>query len=170
MPSTLVEHSDEPASGISGGDASGSQQDGHVSGEARPTDPPVMQAAHLRTGSRSRRPASLRPSTRFFDGDVSAEATGARFDEFEAEWRRGFGETSLAARYRYEQLAPAYRHGGILALSRRLAHSEWNDIERLVRRDWEQRNPGTWEQAKEAIRYAWHSVRARFRDVGNSAA
>jgi hypothetical protein len=170
MPSTRAEHFDQPAFRVSGGDASGSQQDGHVSGEAKPADHPVMQAAHLRTGSRSRRPAPLRPNARFFDGDVSEEATGGRFDSFEAEWRRGFGETSLAARYRYEQLAPAYRHGGVLALSRRLAHSEWSDIERFVRRDWEQRNPGTWEQAKEAIRYAWHSVRARFRAVGDPAA
>jgi len=94
-----------------------------------------------------------------------------RFDEFEAEWRSVFGETSLAARYRYEQLAPAYRHGGVLASGSRFAHSEWNDIERFVHRDWEQRNPGTWDQAREAIRYGWHSVRARLSaSVGDSAA
>jgi len=170
MASSLVEHFNQPELRFSG-DFSGNRQGGHVSDEARSPDPPVMQAAHLRTNSRPRRPAPLRPGNRFFDGEVLGEAATARFDTFEPEWRRVFEETSLAARYRYEQLAPAYRHGGVLALSRRLADSEWNDIERFVRRDWEQRNPGTWEQAKEPIRYAWHSVRARLSSaVSNSAA
>jgi len=127
------------------------------------SDPPILRAAHLRGGLRSR--------THVLDGGDPTEASVARFAEFEVEWRRGFRETSLATRYRYEQLAPAYRHGGLLALSRRFAQNEWNDVEKFVRREWEQRNPGTWEQAKEAIRYAWHSVRARLSaSAGNSAA
>jgi len=123
--------------------------------------PPLLRAAHLRNGPRSRTP--------LFD-NASGEPAGSRFDDFEAEWRRDFDETSLAARYRYEQLAPAYRHGGVLAAGSRFAHSEWSEIERFVRRDWEQRNPGTWDQAREAIRHGWHSVRARLRLVGDSAA
>jgi len=171
MPSNFVRRVELSASADSGEGDPCSPDDSLAPGEARVSDPPPMQAAHLRTGSRSHPPVTLRTDTRLGKGDAAEAARGARFDEFEAEWRREFRETSLAARYRYEQLAPAYRHGGVLALSDRFAQSDWNDIEKLVRREWEQRNPGTWEQAREAIRCAWHSVRARLRaSVGHSAA
>jgi hypothetical protein len=121
---------------------------------------PGIQAAHLRNGARPRTPALPRTSALVHDGN-NPEATAAVLEGFDAEWRHGFQETFQDSGYRYEQLWPAYRYGGELAVSRRFGRCEWKGIERAVRRDWEHRNPHTWEQARKAIRYAWQSVRAR---------
>jgi len=132
------------------------------------SDPSILQAVHLRTGSRSAPPTPIRASGQTVRGSGFPDAL-APFDAFEDEWRRVFSETSMAVRYRYEQLAPAYRHGGMLALNNRHPSEDWDQIEDVVRRDWEQRNPSTWDQARDAIRYAWQSVRTRLR-AGDSAA
>jgi hypothetical protein len=124
-----------------------------------PVDEPGPQAAHLRTAARARITIPLGASARIYDCDDPVAS--AALSDFEAEWRRGFQETFRDSGYRYEQLWPAYRYGGELAVSRRFGEREWRDIERAVRRDWEQRNPSTWEQARKAIRYAWQSVRER---------
>ncbi|MGA2184142.1 MAG: hypothetical protein ABSH47_14050 [Bryobacteraceae bacterium] len=129
-------------------------------GFAEPADEPGIQAAHLRNGARPRTSEPPRNSARIYDC-VDPVASAAGFEDFDADWRRGFRETFQGSGYRYEQLWPAYRYGGELAVSRRFGRREWKDIERAVRRDWEQRNPHTWEQARNAIRYAWQSVRAR---------
>jgi hypothetical protein len=130
-----------------------------VSGYAAgPVDQPGIQAAHLRNGARPRASSPARSSARIYDCDDPVAC--AALADFEPDWRRGFDETFQDSGYRYEQLSPAYRYGAELAVSRRFGMREWRDIERAVRRDWEQRNPHTWEQARKAIRYAWQGVRA----------
>jgi hypothetical protein len=111
------------------------------------TGEPEIQAAHLRTGARSH---TAPPP--------SAPQPAGGFEELEEDWRRGFRETYQGSGYRYEQLAPAYRYGAELALSR-FADGQWERNEPAVHEDWEQRNPYTWEQASAAIQYAWESAR-----------
>jgi hypothetical protein len=41
---------------------------------------------------------------------------------------------------------------------------DWTRMEPEARVAWEQRNPGTWEQIKDAVRYSWESVKAAVRD------
>jgi hypothetical protein len=126
---------------------------------AGPADEPDIQAAHLRNGARARTPALPRSSARIYDCDDPV--ANAAMADFEAEWRNGFETTFRDSGYRYEQLRPAYRYGAEVAVGHRFGRREWKDIERALRRDWEQRNPHTWEQARKAIRYAWQTVRAR---------
>lgn len=116
-----------------------------------------IQAAHLRPSA-----ALPVPDPCIFDADDPAES-GIAVTEYESEWRRSFEVSFRDSGYRYEQLWPAYRYGAEVAVSPRFAEHAWKDVERTVQHDWEQRNPNTWEQAHKAIRYAWHSVRARGR-------
>jgi hypothetical protein len=132
--------------------------------ESAPHDPETgrestMQAAHLRNG-RPADAATPRPSN-LLAWVPDDEISNAVLLDFDAEWRSSFQETFQDSGYRYEQLWPAYRYGGQLAVSRRFGELDWTDIEAEVHQDWEHRNPSTWEAAREAIRYAWQSVRAR---------
>lgn len=38
---------------------------------------------------------------------------------------------------------------------------DWAAVETDVRRGWEQRHQGTWEEFKGAVRYGWDKVRGR---------
>jgi len=124
-----------------------------------PVDEPQIQAAHLRNTARTQDSVLLDASAKIYD--TSDPVANAALSDFEEEWRQSFQHVFGDSGYRFEQLRPAYRYGGELALSRRFGEHCWADIERAVRRDWEQRNPSTWEQAREAIRCAWQGVRAR---------
>ena len=126
-----------------------------VSEDAGETEEPGIQAAHLRNGT-----PSATACAPVFEGDESEEPAVA-LDSFEAEWRNSFEVTYRDSGYRYEQLWPAYRYGAEMAANPRFGQRMWHEVERVIRRDWDQRNPQTWEQARKAIRYAWHSVRAR---------
>ena len=130
-----------------------------------PDEPPMIQAAHLRNGARHT--AHARDQARIYDfEDLAADPD--TLAEFDAEWRRSFEVTFRETGYRYPQLLPAYRYGAEIAVNQRFGRGAWREIERAVRRDWEQRNPHTWDQAGKAVRYAWHSVRARL-DMAKSA-
>jgi hypothetical protein len=48
-----------------------------------------------------------------------------------------------------------------LASDSRYHNRDWSTIETDARRDWEQQHRGTWEQMKDAIRYAWDKARGR---------
>lgn len=57
-----------------------------------------------------------------------------------------------------ETLAPAYRFGE--EIRRRTPETEWTLIEGKARPLWEQKNPGTWERYKHAIRAGWERLGA----------
>jgi uncharacterized protein (TIGR02271 family) len=85
----------------------------------------------------------------------------ADFAGYEREFRSHY-DTALAQRGSpYDHWAPAYRYGYDLASDPRYRGREWAAVEADARRDWEQRHRGTWEEVKEAIRYAWDKVRGR---------
>lgn len=55
----------------------------------------------------------------------------------------------------YEQYAPAYRYGYMIAYDQRYGDKDWFLIESAVRRDWEKQNQGAWEQFAEAVSYGF---------------
>jgi hypothetical protein len=61
----------------------------------------------------------------------------------------------------YADYEPAYRYGYDLGMNERYRGRTWGDLETDFRRDWEVRQPGTWEKFKDAIRYGWDRVRSR---------
>jgi hypothetical protein len=55
----------------------------------------------------------------------------------------------------YDQYRPAYRYGYDLGVHTHYGCGSWEQIEQEAGRLWETRNPGTWEQFKSSIQYAW---------------
>lgn len=84
------------------------------------------------------------------------------FDIYDADFRKHYG-SAFANRSgaTYERYVPAYRYGYTIAMEQRYRGRDWTVIEPEVRRTWEERHTGTWEQFKDAVRYAWDKVRGR---------
>ncbi len=57
----------------------------------------------------------------------------------------------------FESLAPTFRFGHGLATREPFRSSPWSAVEADARRIWEAKNPGTWEQSKAVVKYAWES-------------
>ena len=85
----------------------------------------------------------------------STRATG------DIEHRRHY-ETNFGERgYTFEQYSTAYRYGDHLATEAPFSAGEWTAVEPEARRYWEERNPGTWNDFKDAVRYAWEQARQK---------
>jgi uncharacterized protein (TIGR02271 family) len=57
--------------------------------------------------------------------------------------------------YTFDQYQPVFSYGQALGTSDRYRGKDWSAIEPDARREWEARNPGTWEEFKDSVRYAW---------------
>ena len=84
------------------------------------------------------------------------------FDTYDTDFRNHYG-TAFAriGGVTYERYVPAYRYGYTIATDQRYRGRDWTVIEPEARRTWEEQHSGTWEQFKDAIRYAWDKVRGR---------
>jgi hypothetical protein len=88
-------------------------------------------------------------------GDVAGES----FEEYEADFRNDYNTNYTSSGYTYDQYTPVYRYGYGLARDPTYRDWEWDRIEPEARRRWEERNPNTWEQFKDSVRYAWDKAR-----------
>jgi hypothetical protein len=61
----------------------------------------------------------------------------------------------------YEHYRLVYRYGYDLGVDARYRCSAWSEVEQAARPRWEERNPGTWEEFKETIQYAWDKARGQ---------
>jgi len=86
---------------------------------------------------------------------------GTSVSEYDSEYRRDFETRYRGRGYNYELYAPAYEFGAACAREGRYADRDWASIEPEVRRDWEARGSGTWENFKDSIRYGWERARGR---------
>ena len=92
-------------------------------------------------------------------GTMSGGMTG--FDDYDNDYRSHYQTAYGSAGYTYDDYAPVYRYGHSLAIDSRYSGREWSDIETDARHRWEERNPGTWEQFKETVRFAWDKARGK---------
>ncbi len=90
---------------------------------------------------------------------VGTQAHG--FDTFEKDFHTHYTRSAANTGYTYDQYAPVYRYGYNLGTNERYRNSDWATVEPEARRHWEERNPGTWEEFKDSVRYAWDRVRGR---------
>jgi uncharacterized protein (TIGR02271 family) len=100
--------------------------------------------------------------------DVHVDERGAEravgasdYDAYDAQFRSRFQTRYADGDYTYEQYTPVYRYGYSLASDPRYRDRDWSAIEADARRNWEERNPNTWDEFKDEIRYAWDRVRGR---------
>jgi hypothetical protein len=105
------------------------------------------------------RSAKVRDTVRRTDVEVDRGDANAFDSDFRTHCTETFGREGLS----YEQCAPAYRYGYTLGSDGRSSHSDWSSAEADARRRWEERNPGTWERFRAAIRHAWERGRGERR-------
>lgn len=97
----------------------------------------------------------------FKDRTGAAQPTNpGRFDD-ESDYRRDFESRYAGAGYQYDRYAPAYEYGSTLARDQRYTGRDWDAIEPDIRRDWESRGQGAWEDFKDSVRYGWQKMRGR---------
>lgn len=106
------------------------------------------------------RTETVRDTVRRQDVDVqqlnttnSAATTG--YATHDADFRAYYTTNLAKGGQTYEQHTPVFRYGYDLGTNERYQGKDWASIETDARTSWEQRNPGTWEQFKDSIRYAW---------------
>jgi len=94
--------------------------------------------------------------------DVEVEQLGtqhtprnAAFSDYETDFRSNYNRTYANSGMTYDQFAPAYQYGYGLNNDARYRGRDWNSVQSDVQRDWESRQPGTWDKFSNAIRYAW---------------
>ncbi|WP_437284594.1 YsnF/AvaK domain-containing protein [Sorangium sp. So ce406] len=81
------------------------------------------------------------------------------YEQYDAEFRNHYQAGAYSKHgYAYEQVAPAYLFGYQLGTSQNFKGHDWSTIEMEAGKAWEERNPGTWEQMKSAVRHAWDKV------------
>jgi uncharacterized membrane protein/stress response protein YsnF len=108
----------------------------------------------------------VRDTVRRTDVDVEPLEKGSTsrardYSNYEREFR-SHHDTAFATRgVPYDRWAPAYRYGYDIATDPQYRDREWAAVEADARREWDQRHRGTWEDMKDAIRYAWDKVRGR---------
>jgi stress response protein YsnF/uncharacterized membrane protein len=100
--------------------------------------------------------------------DVEVEQIGTAhtsdvrgFDTYDADFRRHYGTAFGKSGSTYEHYQPAYRHGYTLGTDKRYTNRDWTALEPEFRRSWEERQAGTWDQYKDAIRHGWDKVRGQ---------
>jgi hypothetical protein len=92
-------------------------------------------------------------------GDVAGESIEGSFDTYDADFRTHYNSYAADRGYTYDQYQPVYQYGYTLATNPTYRDRDWDAIETDARYRWEERNPGTWEEFKDAVRYAWDKAR-----------
>ncbi|NJO05132.1 MAG: YsnF/AvaK domain-containing protein [Chloroflexaceae bacterium] len=83
------------------------------------------------------------------------------FDRFDNDFRTYHTSNLANSGYTYDDYTPVYRYGYSLGIDDRYRGNEWSRVEPEARRHWEDRNPGTWDRVKDAVRHAWDRARIR---------
>jgi hypothetical protein len=85
---------------------------------------------------------------------------GARgFAALEGDFRSHHHTTAVRRHSPYKYYRVVYRYGYDLGVNSRYRSAEWADVEREARPRWEERNPDTWVEFQDMIRYAWDMAR-----------
>jgi len=83
------------------------------------------------------------------------------YDTYDTDYRDHYQRTFSSAGYTYDDYKPVYQYGYSLAGDQRYSGSDWSTVETDARTRWEEHNPGTWEQFKDSIQYAWDKARGK---------
>ena len=100
-------------------------------------------------------------SDRTVTGTNVSSTSGNDYDTYSTGFRSYYDSNMSGSGSTYEQHDPAFRYGYTLANDDNLRGKDWESFESSAHSRWEERNPGTWEQFKDSIRYAWDNVRGK---------
>jgi hypothetical protein len=94
-------------------------------------------------------------------GDIAGESAEDHFSRYDNDYRTHYQTYGTNSGYTYDQYQPVYRYGYGLASDPNYRDYDWDRVEPEARRRWEERNPGTWENFKDSVRYAWDRARGK---------
>lgn len=86
-------------------------------------------------------------------------AVSSGYESYDNDFRTYHSQQLAGSGYSYDEYSPVFRYGHSLASDERYRSGDWTTVEPEARRRWEQENPGTWEQFKDSVRYAWDKAR-----------
>lgn len=87
--------------------------------------------------------------------------TDVEVEQLDKEFRRDFEQRFAGRGYTYEQSQAAYSFGRDMAHDPRFRGKRWEAIEPEARRLFEERNPGMWNEYKDAVRSAFDRTQGR---------
>jgi len=150
---------------------------------ARPYTPDELTSFHSRSAAATMRPGGEQGHMRQERDDVRRmgersaraikdvdveELSGQRravgaggYERYDTDFRNDFTRNYASGGGVYEDYAPVYRYGYTLGADQRYSGRDWTELEGEARTRWEERNPGTWEEFKQSVRYAWDRARAK---------
>ena len=91
--------------------------------------------------------------------DVRVEQTGGM--DYDDDFRTHYTSNFAGRGNDYDRYRPAYEFGHRYASDARYRDRDFSVAESDMRRDWETRGHGAWEDFKDSIRYGWDKVRGR---------
>jgi len=93
--------------------------------------------------------------------NVSSSNVSTGYDAFDSDFRSYHSQNLANSGYSYDEYNPVFRYGHTLGSDERYSSSDWTTVEPDARRHWEEQNPGTWDQFKDAVRYSWDKARGK---------
>ncbi len=103
---------------------------------------------------------TIKETLRHQDVKVEEVPAARPFESYQNDFRNFYDKQLSKSGASYESLTPAFRFGHSLATKEPFRSSPWTAVEGDARRLWEEKNPGTWDQNKAVVRYAWEDVRS----------
>jgi len=140
----------------------------HVHVDRRPADRPATEAdmRAFREGSielsETREEAVVSKEARVVEEVVVSKDVNVRNQPIHDSVRRTevhVDERNMPAEY--DNSHPGYRFGSYYANDPEYRDRDWNTAEPHIRRDWESRGHGAWEDFKDSIRHGWDKIRGR---------
>jgi hypothetical protein len=102
-----------------------------------------------------------KPKQRLDAPILNGQLVGEGYATFELIFRGHHSANVAGRRGPYEHYRMVYRYGYDLGVDERFRCVAWAEVELVAQPRWEERNPGTWQEFKESIRYAWDIARGR---------
>jgi uncharacterized protein (TIGR02271 family) len=103
---------------------------------------------------------TIKETLRRQDVQIEEIPAARSFREYDTDFRDFYSKNLSKSGVAYEKLNPAFHYGYELATREPFRSSPWTAVEADSRRIWEEKNPGTWDQNKAVIKYAWEKVRS----------
>ena len=83
------------------------------------------------------------------------------FEAFDQDYRTHYASALMESGKPYDFFLPGYQYGYALAADEHFRHLHWEELEPQAQRFWLSRHrEGTWDEIRDAVRYAWEDVRA----------
>lgn len=80
------------------------------------------------------------------------------FETYDSDFRQDYETNYARLGGAYDRYSPLYRYGYNLATAKQFSGKDWSTIETEAQGAWEEQNPGTWQQVKNAVRHGWNRV------------